>query len=654
MRQQVQHRLFVPVRLVEEAAVLFEAAAVVGAEERGHARPGKGRRLAAIVEARPHEGAEVERPRIDALPGVVDGVAPGRAGLVVVGDDVAVFAVFLPLAAHHERAGRLRAEHGLVREFGVERVVGGGIVVDAHDVEDRGRALVLHLAAVERAGAGTAVVQPVDERLHPSGHAMALARALKRLLVKHGVHHHAGVIAAVFDHALQAQKIFLGGGERAVFLHHQHALPVADFENFGIGVVRAAIGVRAQLLEQRDAVFLDGVGHGRAHAGVILMIAEAAHLDVLAVEEEALVRVVADRAQARLHALEMLAEIAAHARLDAVEVRRIDRPQLGLFDGDRALHDRAVIALHRSGLYSRAAQAAGGRVERGFEREITVVFKAVFDGRLDFDRPAAFLKDRLGPDAVVRDVRGGLLVQPDAAIDARALVPPALPGGGVHAHGQHVGHIAEVGHVGQIDGKALVAAEISVEQLAVKVDLRVAAHALKVEKNLALLIALGQLELDAVPADAAPFVAVVGIGVGRKVLKGHPVVRQGDFAPVAVVKVRAGRAELRARLGVAVDRVVLDACLRRQNGEVLLDKAPAVIQAQNFGFVLNISHGNPPDRSDFVIIGHGLEGGRDKVLRGNQQLAPHLVRAPRVRADGIGPQRFIQKPRVFLSARARQ
>ena len=163
----------------------------------------------------------------------------------------------------------------------------------------------------------------MNERLHPSGHAVTLARALKRLLVEHGVHHHAGMVAAVFDHALKAQKVVLGGGERAVFLHHQHALPVADFENFGIGVVGAAVGVRAQLLEQRDAVFLDGVGHGRAHAGVILMVAEAAHLDVFAVEEEALVRVVADCAQTRLDALEMLAEIAAHARLDAVEAGHV-------------------------------------------------------------------------------------------------------------------------------------------------------------------------------------------------------------------------------------------------------------------------------------------------------------------------------------------
>ena len=355
--------------------------------------------------------------------------------------------------------------------------------------------------------------------------------------------------------------------------------------------MRAAIGVRAQLLEQRDAVFLDGVGHGRAHAGVILMIAEAAHLDVLAVEEEALVRVVADRAQARLHALEMLAEIAAHARLDAVEVRRIDRPQLGLFDGDRALHDRAVIALHRSGLYSRAAQAAGGRVERGFEREITVVFKAVFDGRLDLDRPAAFLKDRLGPDAVVRDVRGGLLVQPDAAIDARALVPPALMLLRVDIH-RHDILLSEARHVGDIHLEGGIAAGVVLHPAAVDIHSAMHRHALEEQHDALALTGRVQREMLAVPRVVILEIAqrVVVLHVRR--LRNDVIVRQRDLLPcfrrgarsaVGIHAVGIGHGsradEMALRLGLSVDQPL---AARRLYEYIALVKQPVPIEIEPF------------------------------------------------------------------------
>ena len=72
VRKQVQHGLLAPPGLVIEEIVLRKAAGVHDAEVRGDARPGvERRRLAAIVEARPHEAAGDERraaPRRSARP----------------------------------------------------------------------------------------------------------------------------------------------------------------------------------------------------------------------------------------------------------------------------------------------------------------------------------------------------------------------------------------------------------------------------------------------------------------------------------------------------------------------------------------------------------------------------------------------------------
>ena len=85
----------------------------------------------------------------------------------------------------------------------------------------------------------------------------------------------------------------------ARLIEHQHAQLVAGVEQFRRGrIVRGAQRVAAHLLQLANAVVLHRIGQRRAHAGVVLVIAGSLQLDRLAVQEESLLRVERDRANA--------------------------------------------------------------------------------------------------------------------------------------------------------------------------------------------------------------------------------------------------------------------------------------------------------------------------------------------------------------------
>ena len=91
-----------------------------------------------------------------------------------------------------------------------------------------------------------------------------------------------------------------------------------------------AEGITTHLLQLADAVVLNGVRQGGADAGVVLVIAGALDLDVLAVEENPLLRVDGDGAYAEGGL------VAVHGRLvgaefsdELVEIALFQRPELG-------------------------------------------------------------------------------------------------------------------------------------------------------------------------------------------------------------------------------------------------------------------------------------------------------------------------------------
>jgi len=160
------------------------------------------------------------------------------------------------------------------------RMVGVGILTNvvvpaAHlnDLIDAGE----FIAHRRRVGQRTGGIETTDRGLHGCGHSLARGRALRApLLVGKRPDEDAGVIAVAFDEAFKTVGIGGVTAQQAVFVHHQHAQPVAGFEQLGRRrIVRGAIGIAAHLLEPGNAEILKLVGHGRAHARVVLMVASA-------------------------------------------------------------------------------------------------------------------------------------------------------------------------------------------------------------------------------------------------------------------------------------------------------------------------------------------------------------------------------------------
>ena len=109
MRQQMQHRLVRPPRLVILKVVLGKTAGVEDAEMRIDARPVVRRRLAAIIKTRPDESAGEPRTHREEAPPAFGGVRPRRR-VFVVGAHVAARLVVRVNAARAHGAGLFGAD----------------------------------------------------------------------------------------------------------------------------------------------------------------------------------------------------------------------------------------------------------------------------------------------------------------------------------------------------------------------------------------------------------------------------------------------------------------------------------------------------------------------------------------------------------------
>ena len=203
---------------------------------------------------------------------------------------------------------------------------------------------------------------------HVGGNAAPVVVSLDvSLLVADRPAEDARVIAVAPDHALELAPGLGLRAEEARLVEHQHAQPIAGVEQLGRRrVVRRAIGVAAHLLEPLDAEGLQRVGKRRAHAGVVLMVARALQLDVPVVQEEPVVGVEAQRANAegRLAAVD-LGAVDLDARDQRVEVRRLERPERRAAHGELLANCGPIARRHARGAGAREARAIPRRVEHG-------------------------------------------------------------------------------------------------------------------------------------------------------------------------------------------------------------------------------------------------------------------------------------------------
>ena len=137
------------------------------------------------------------------------------------------------------------------------------------------------------------------------------------------------MVAVALHHLFQVVQVFRAAAQQAVLVHHEHPEPVASVQQFGRGrVVAAPVGVTAHLLQPANAEFLNAVGHGRSHARVVLMAADALDLQVLSVQEETAVRIEPEAPDAEGSG-QIVRRPAVHldSRVQCVEIRGVHRPQ---------------------------------------------------------------------------------------------------------------------------------------------------------------------------------------------------------------------------------------------------------------------------------------------------------------------------------------
>ena len=542
--------------------------------------------LAAVLDARPLEAAGQPRPRQDELPRLL----AGEEGLVRVAvkrvDVAALRAVRAIPAARGARRRALGEQHRLLRPPRVQRIHLIEVVIDAQHIDgvpDR-RA---RRAAIHRGGHGARAVQPVHRLTHPPGDAKARVLRVQRLLVAHGPEDHARTVAVAPHEHLKLREALRRALEPARLGHHQEAQLVKRVHRRRrVRIVRAAVGVRAHLAHQLQPVALHAPGHRPAGQAVVLMAADALNLHAPPVEEEALLRVEADRAEAEAAAV-ALDDLAAHGdlRLHRVQVRRIDVPQL------RGLHGAAKLQrlpLPRADAErpAHARRLAALRVARHADHLRRLILIAVVAQRhVHRQRPRAALA-RLGMDEHAVSVHRHALraLQPDRAHDARALVPPALVLADVDVHGDDVVPAA-VRHVGDVHLEGRVGAAVGQHEAAVDVDLAVDGHALEEQADAPPGVACGKREVAAVPGVLIAEEAQRGVVLLPRRLRDHIVVRQrharkGRMADqprrcVEVLRVREGEGRRAAasalRLGLHVDRGFLH---RRLHGDLPLVKEP--------------------------------------------------------------------------------
>ena len=356
----------------------------------------------------------------------------------------------------------------------------------------------------------------------------------------------------------------------------------------------AAVAVSAHFLEQLQTVALNALGHRLAGQAVILMAANALNLHRAVIQEEALVLVKTDGAEAEAVALALYHFLPQRDHgFQRIEVRAVDVPKGrirhlaplmegrffpgGNFDGAFQCKD-----LLSGGVFSHRTHHCHRRLvavvaQRGIHRHVPPAFGLAL--RMD-EHAVKIHRHRLGLD------------QPHRAVNARALVPPALMLAGVDMDGNDV-FLPEIHHVGHVYLKGIVAAVVGEHIAAVDVYLAMNAHALKIQADAAAFVGGVQREVLAVPrifiAEEAQRIVVFFLGLltddvvmghihGQPGLVGDQVRLVIEFRAVHIFP-GSGAAALAGRLGFDIHGRLQLGFLHRNVAQM---EAPVLIERKGF------------------------------------------------------------------------
>ena len=268
------------------------------------------------------------------------------------------------------------------------------------------------------------------------------------------------------------------------------------------------------------------------------MQAHALQLHGLFVQEEPAVRIEPDRAKAdrRPPLIDHHAAL-PNARDDHVQHRRLDRPQpRGRYGQRHRCHGllqrrHSSRRLHRGKLYAVWIQQAG------LDRHGRCVTRDAGQRHGDRDAPPTggitpgIAMHPVGDD---RDRRPA--DQPDMAIDAGALIPPALHRGRIDPHRDHVHIVAKARKRRQVDRYAVIRRPVMRDDAAIHPDRRIARNPVKLQRDRLAAVHRVEPERPPVPADAALAITLRDVRALLERLRRRPVMRQPDRRPVRIVE----------------------------------------------------------------------------------------------------------------------
>ena len=449
----------------------------------------------------------------------------------------------------------------------------------------------------------------------PLGHGGAVGAALLRDLVADAVHDDAGMIAVAVDHVADIAlrplvEIFavavghLGPAphvERLIHDHEAHA--VAVFQKLGRGrIVAGADGVHTGGFHDLQLALGGAAVDGRSQRAEVVMVADALDLDVPPVQEEALLLVEdnganAERCAVAVHDFLVDVQDFAHQR---VHVRMLDVPALGMVDGKLRV-DGDGAARGDGGRVAVAADRLAGRVEDGgLENHAGVLAAAVAQLRLHRDGALVigdFGRGDVGSPMAHVDRAGD--IQPHVAIDSGAGIPARGALFGTELDHQDVLLPAEVQVRREVEGEPDVPIRTAAELLAVQPHARVGHGAIELDGKVAVFGGGGEGEPLAIPAGPGDGQrAGVRIELGIEGAFDGPIVRQLDLGPLGVLEIGTLRA-----------------------GGFTLEEAPVVVQGEA-AFAGNLDRGGGFGCAGKA--GEQHEGGQDSACDGTGMGDKHV------------------------------
>ena len=251
------------------------------------------------------------------------------------------------------------------------------------------------------------------------------------------------MVTVPFNHPLEKTHVFFVHSRQAVFLNHQDTQFITGIQHLGSHRIMArTIGIGTHLLQLSQAEILQGIRNTGSYPCMVLMHIEAFQLHCLTIQQETLVGMELDVADAGTGGVHIhLIAVLIHLRTDSVQVRILRIPK------DRIFHHhpgQGLLLGFREDMGTRSF-TAGHFLSLGIQQYVS----EPISGRLQAHILHGGLYRQLRPVerclhfCIHKRTEGGHmhgrhLVEPHMAIDAGSFVEPSFFQGSIGTYRHQV------------------------------------------------------------------------------------------------------------------------------------------------------------------------------------------------------------------------